>query len=222
MRQPFVFEMKCVMFDFDGTLGNTLPMAIEAFRAAIRETTGRVLSDGEITAAFGPSEEGTIMKLVPDRAAEVIELYMKKYAELHPSMCPAPFGGIKDLIGDIKKSGVLCALVTGKGPRPLAISLGEFGLTNCFDAVETGRPDAPSKPECMRRVLKKFNLTPGEALYVGDASTDVEDAREIGCPVASAAWAETADPETLERVNGGMVFYSVAALRDYLTRVGLI
>ena len=45
--------MKCLIFDLDGTLGNTLPLCIAAFKQAIEPLAGRSLSDAEIIATFG-------------------------------------------------------------------------------------------------------------------------------------------------------------------------
>ncbi|MGQ1947507.1 HAD family hydrolase [Geofilum sp. OHC36d9] len=59
-------KIKAVIFDLDGTLGNTIPLCIEAFRKSIEPLIGKKLSDQEITSTFGPSEEGTIKVLVSD------------------------------------------------------------------------------------------------------------------------------------------------------------
>ena len=55
-----------VLFDLDGTLGNTLPVCIGAFRRAVEPFAGREVSDAEIVATFGPSEEGTVHVLAPE------------------------------------------------------------------------------------------------------------------------------------------------------------
>ena len=58
--------LKAVIFDFDGTVCDTLPLCIAAFRKSIEPLAGRRFSDQEITATFGPSEEGTIRALIPE------------------------------------------------------------------------------------------------------------------------------------------------------------
>mgnify|MGYP001789072824 CR=1 FL=1 len=52
-------KIKAVIFDLDGTLGNTLPLCIQAFRQSVEPLINRSISDAEIIATFGPSEEGT-------------------------------------------------------------------------------------------------------------------------------------------------------------------
>jgi beta-phosphoglucomutase-like phosphatase (HAD superfamily) len=83
-------KIKAVIFDLDGTLANTLPLCIQAFRESLQPLIQRYLSDEEIIATFGPSEEGTIMALAPDYYDEGVSAYLHLYSSLH-SMCPAPF-----------------------------------------------------------------------------------------------------------------------------------
>lgn len=96
--------LKAVLFDFDGTVGNTLPLCIAAFQKAITPLAGRSFSEREIVATFGPSEEGSIRALIPQFYEQGVEGYLHYYRELH-SMCPAPFPGIPELLGDPEEMG---------------------------------------------------------------------------------------------------------------------
>jgi phosphoglycolate phosphatase/pyrophosphatase PpaX len=207
---------KCVIFDLDGTIGDTLPMAVTVFRDVFWELTGGYVSDEEITKHFGPSEEGTLRGIVPGKVREGLALYLKYYGELHNRMCPKPFDGVRELIAEIKRRDVVCALVTGKTRRSLDISLEKFGMTDTFDAIETGIAERPTKVEGMRRVLEKFGVAPEEAVYVGDTPGDIAAAKEVSCHIASAAWASTANRGALEKMNPGMVFDDVETLAEYL------
>jgi phosphoglycolate phosphatase-like HAD superfamily hydrolase len=131
-------------------------------------------------------------------------------------MCPKPFDGLRELVAEIRRRDAVCALVTGKGRVSLDISLEKFRMTDAFDTVETGIAERPTKVEGISGVLEKFGVTPGETLYVGDAPGDITAARESSCHVASVAWASTAEPEILEKMNPGMVFYDVKTLAGYL------
>jgi phosphoglycolate phosphatase len=56
-----------------------------------------------------------------------------------------------------------------------------------------------SKAGALRQLLKKNNLRPEEAVYIGDELRDIQAARSIGLPVIAVAWgfAHTADLEAL-------------------------
>ena len=54
--------IKTAIFDFDGTLADTIPLCREAFRRAIQKLDGRILTDEEIERQFGPDDLGDIQK----------------------------------------------------------------------------------------------------------------------------------------------------------------
>ncbi len=95
---PFAMQtIKAVIFDFDGTLANTIPLCIEAFRKAVEPYVQRPLSDEEIVSTFGPDEAGSIRKLAPQQYREATRDFMQHYEALH-SMCTSPFDGITGLL----------------------------------------------------------------------------------------------------------------------------
>jgi len=205
-----------VIFDLDGTLANTLPMGIAAFRRAIEPLAGRTLTDAEIVATFGPSEEGTIRALAPAHYDAGVADYLRHYEALH-HMCPDLFPDMRELLADLKARGVRLGLVTGKGAQSAWFSLRRFGLENTFEAVETGDPTGPRKAEGIRRILAGWGMEPAEAVYVGDSPTDVTAAREAGVAVAGAAWAETTDRELLAAEKPDALLATVGELKGWLS-----
>ena len=190
-------KIKAVIFDLDGTLANTLPLCIKAFRQSVEPLINRSVSDTEIIETFGPSEEGTIMALAPAYYEKGIADYLSFYEALH-TMCPAPFDGITALLSTLKNKGVQIAMVTGKGKHSTAISLKYLMLDSFFDIVETGSPNGPRKGEGIKVILELLkDIHRDEVIYVGDAPGDIIASREAGIPVIAAAWAETAEPEKL-------------------------
>lgn len=207
--------MKCIIFDLDGTIGNTLPLCIAAFKQAIEPLAGKVLSDKEIIDTFGPSEEGTIQALIPDYYEQGIEDYLRHYRDLH-IMCAAPFEGIKEILDYAKDRSIRLALVTGKGERSTKITLDMFGIRSYFEAIETGSPHGPSKVQGIRSVLKQLGVSPADSIYVGDAPSDISASKEAGVPIVSAAWAETAETEKLQMLQPDKLFTTIQAFRQYI------
>lgn len=204
-----------VLFDLDGTLGNTLPVCIGAFRQAIEPFAGRPLSDAEIIATFGPSEEGTVHVLAPGHAAEALASYLHHYAILHNS-CPEPFPGVSELLTDLQRKGVRLALVTGKGRGSADISLERLRLARFFEYIEVGSPLGPRKADAIREILARWGMAPTDAIYVGDAPSDVPAARKAGVYAIAAAWADSADPEQLADENPDALFRTIADFEAWL------
>jgi len=70
-------------------------------------------------------------------------------------------------------------------------------------------------------VLEQWGLPPDRVAYVGDATYDMQAAKEVGLIALAAAWAETADASALRGMEPAVVFSSVddfAAWIDAHTR----
>lgn len=208
--------VKALLFDLDGTLANTLPLCITAFRRAIEPLANRTFTDQEIIATFGPSEEGTIQALIPDFYAEGLANYISNYKQLH-AMCPTPFDGIVSLLKDCKNLGIHLGLVTGKGPQSTVISLDYLKLNSYFEFVETGWIHGPRKVAGITAILSQWPDVPKEqAWYVGDAPSDIIASRQAGVPVISAAWATTTNVEELAALGPNQLFTSIGELGKWV------
>jgi phosphoglycolate phosphatase-like HAD superfamily hydrolase len=207
--------IKNIIFDLDGTIADTLPLCIAAFKKSIEPLLGAEVSEEQIIATFGPSEEGTIRKLIPQHKSEGVKAYLGYYQDLH-NTCPAPFPGIRELLGELKGKGVQLAMVTGKGIHSTLISLEQFGLQDDFTVLETGSPEGPDKVNGIRNVLVRLNANVEDSIYVGDAPSDITACREAGIRIAAAAWAATANQDALKPLNPDWIFYSVQEFEEWL------
>jgi len=209
-------RIKAVIFDLDGTLADTLPLCIKAFRQSVEPLLNRPVSDAEIIATFGPSEEGTIMALAPDHYDKGVADYLHFYENLQ-GMCPVPFEGMKELLQTLHEKGVRIAMVTGKGKHSTVISLKHFELTHFFEAIETGSPKGARKAEGIQIILDGLRgINNDEVIYVGDAPSDIIASRKAGIPVVAAAWAGTAEPEKLKALHPDELFYSIKGFAAWL------
>ena len=113
-------KIRLVAFDLDGTIGDTIPLCIKAFKEAVAPYIGHELSDDDVIRTFGLNEQGMIASLVdaPYKECALADFYTF-YKNLHEQLCPRPFPGIRELITDLKQSGIIVALVTGKGAKSI-------------------------------------------------------------------------------------------------------
>jgi pyrophosphatase PpaX len=204
-----------VIFDLDGTLTDTLPIAFSAFRAAVAQFTRRQFTDEELIGFFGPTEEGILRRVLPHGWERCFEVYLDEYTSRHAG-CSTPFPGMTGVLDLLKARGVPLGLVTGKAPRAVAITLKYVDISHYFDAIEMGSPEGGVKPQALRRVLDKWCVDVSCVAYVGDATSDMEAANEIGLIAIGAAWAVTADAATLEASGAHVVFTRPGQLFDWV------
>ena len=62
--------IRLVAFDLDGTIGDTIPLCLAAFREATTPYVDHELSDDEIARTFGLNEEGMINQVVSGDSRE--------------------------------------------------------------------------------------------------------------------------------------------------------
>lgn len=204
-------SIAALIFDMDGTLGDTIPSILTAFRETFARFGGRIYTDDEIMTMFGPSEEGIISRYVPSDVYELaLQYFLDRYAHLHADQ---PFPGIRELMGYLQERGVRIAVVTGKGPKTAAISMRVYGLERYIDRLETGSAHGAVKPELIRRVLNCWRLPADQVAYVGDAQSDMADARTVGVLPLGAAWSQ---PASITEADTPYRFTSVESLKSWL------
>lgn len=209
-------ELRCVIFDMDGTLTRTNPLIFASFNHVAEKYLGCRLSDREIIALFGPPEEGGLERLLgPERVAGAMEDLCMYYREHHDRLADA-HDGVHDVLELLKTRGVRLAVFTGKGNRTAAITLEALGMAQAFELVVSGSDVTRHKPdpEGIRTVLERFGVDAGGALMVGDGVADVKASRAAGVRVAAALW-DSYDPEGVLRAGPDIVFHTVDEMHGW-------
>jgi HAD superfamily hydrolase (TIGR01549 family) len=200
-----------VIFDFDGTLADTLPLCFQAFREVLKPRLGREVSDAEIRRRFGPDEEGVLRQFIPDSVNESLESYLLTYEQLH-SVYPIAIPGITPMLDRLVNRGLRLAVVTGKGPRSAAVSLDHLALAKYFSLVDAGTPAGERKPASIAKVLAHWGFPPQDVAYVGDTAVDMHAAKTAGVVPLGAAWLPATQSAELQRAGAAEVFSDPQAL----------
>ena len=207
--------IKMVAFDFDGTIADTIPMCIEAFKKAISPYAGHKLTKHEILQTFGLNEIGMVKAVVKDNWKLALQDFYFYYEKMHNS-CMEPFPQICDLIKYLKEKNVIVALITGKGQKSCDISLKKLGMENYFSDIMVGDEIRLNKAESILKLLKKYSIKNDEFYYVGDALSDVTSCREVSVTCLSAAWSDSVDLEELKKINPTYIFNNISGLKIFL------
>ncbi|MDD3153466.1 MAG: HAD hydrolase-like protein [Victivallaceae bacterium] len=211
-------KYKALLFDFDGTVADTYDLCVESFRLTLLEALGKELSRAEITAHFGYNEEGVLRRFLgEERARETMPLLLTHYRTLMQQRNAAPFPGVRELLMQSRKQGYRIALATGKSKATTDISLDCYAWGDLFECVTTGSPLTQSKTGTMKQALTLLNVSPEEALYIGDAPSDVTSARGVPMRIAGAGWAASTDISLLKKAEPDYLFASIAELSQFLS-----
>lgn len=208
--------MKAIIFDFDGTLANTLPICYDAFQNVFKKFDNKDLSSEEIKAMFGPSETGIIREnLINSNKEQAIEWYYQKYLENHCYLVNRNVE-IDKMIKHLKDHGIKLGIVTGKA-RSLDISLKALQMNQLFDVIVTGDDVIHPKPhpEGIIKALSLLSVENKEAMYVGDSDADIQAGIEANVHTVGVQWLQ--DYQTFEfKIEPHSFFSSVKHFVDFL------
>lgn len=189
-KKEDVIVIKAVIFDFDGTLADTLPVCFLAFESVFKKFDNKEVTSEEIKAMFGPSETGIIREnLKNNNYDEAIELYYEVYRERHENIVQNN-DDINTLLKLLKTNGYKLGIVTGKARRSLDISLDCLGLNYFFDVIITGDDVEFPKPhpEGIYKALEYLDVLPNEAVFLGDSDADIMAGKQANVLTIGVHW----------------------------------
>lgn len=177
-------EIKAVIFDFDGTILESMDVKTRAFTALFRDYPDKV---GEVVALHtshgGMSRFEKFERIYQDilnqpLSEEKKQELSRQFSEyVYQGVLAAPFvEGAKDFLEKYYQR-VPFFIASGTPDGEIKSLVKERGLEQYFKDV-LGSP--AKKSEIILKILKDFKFLPQEVIFVGDAIDDCEAAKEAG------------------------------------------
>lgn len=172
---------RLLVFDWDGTLMDSIGTIVACTQATIRELELGELPEPTIRGTIGLGLRETIDILSPgcDDAlyGRILDSYRRHWASTFREM-PLLFAGVDEMLGELAADGYLLAVATGKSRRGLDYALDQTGLGAVFHATRTA-DEAYSKPhpQMLLDILDELGVLAGETVMIGDTTYDLEMAR---------------------------------------------
>ena len=209
---------RLVLFDFDGTLADTVPVITRTARRVLLEHGLTDETLGDLTRLVGPpfpQAYSLVYGFSAEEAAQITEEYRAIYRSLGAEAWPL-FDGVRELLEALRAAGRLTAVASSKRMELVQVALADNGVTDLFDVRLGKASDAvSSKAGLIERALDELGVSPDEAVMVGDRHHDVEAAAEVGVPCVGVTYGGASLPGELERAGACAVVDTV----DELARV---
>ena len=128
---------------------------------------------------------------------------------------------VNSTLNNIKKLGLKLGLITDAPSREAWTRLYSVKIHNSFDKVVTSDDTNTFKPnpEPVNLILKYFNISPNEAVMVGDwPERDLDGARSVGIKTAFAKYGASDLNEEQYR-NSDVILNSISEIFDYVNLV---
>lgn len=200
---------KCVIFDLDGTLLNTLDDLADSCNYVLRknglaehetEKYKKFIGNGIpklIERALGDNYEESLYKRVFDEFCS--------YYGMHKNDKTKPYNGITELLQQLKKKDIICIVVTNKAQYAAEPIVKKY-FGNLIDRTYGDTFDKPKKPDpyWVNKALSDFSVSKSDSVYVGDSGVDICTALNSGLLPIGVLWGFRDKSELLE--NGAEAF----------------
>ena len=210
---PAAGRLRAVLFDFDGTLGDSYP----AIAASVNHVRGLhdlpPLTVEEVKRHVGRGAGHLLAHTVPVGDAEA---NAAAYRAHHPSVLHSGtrlLPGAAELLRLLHGRGLRLGVCSNKPvafTRDLATYLGVAPLLDVVLGPEDVARPKPA-PDMLLAALQRLNVAADAALYVGDMSVDVQTARAAGVAVWVVATGSE-DRDALVRAHPDRLFAGLEEL----------
>ncbi|MFC0269390.1 HAD family hydrolase [Kushneria aurantia] len=186
---------RLIIFDWDGTLMDSVPRIVDCMQRAARDVGWLPLSDAAVRDIIGLGLPEAIARLCPgidsERAERLRARYSHHFVAADTKEAPMPFfsgveAGLEQLA---REPDVQLAVATGKSRRGLDRIFTERGCGHWFDASRTAdltrsKPD----PLMLEELLATLGVPLEEAVMIGDSVHDLGMAQALGMDRVAVSW----------------------------------
>ncbi len=209
--------IRAVLFDFDGTLGDSYP-AITASVNHVRALHGLPpLSEPEVRRHVGRGGGYLLQHTVP---AGSLEANTAAYRAHHPSVLREGtrlMPGAAEALRALHERGLLLGVCSNKPVDFTRELVAYLGVASYLDVV-LGPEDVPNPkpaPDMLRAGLSRLRVSAQQALYVGDMTVDIQTARAAGVSVWVVPTGSD-EIETLRQANPDRLLHNLGELPELL------
>jgi phosphoglycolate phosphatase len=208
-----VVKYKLAIFDFDGTLADTLPWFGHVLNGVAKTFRFKTVNAQESDLLRGKGAREILQYLgIPGWKLPFIARHVRSLMAKDIEMVRL-FSGANRMLRKLSESGVMLAVVSSNAEDNVRFVLGADTSTLVrYYACEASMFGKSAK---FRTILRKSNLRPSDAIYIGDEIRDFEAARQEGLSFGAVAWGYTR-AETLAALSPRFMFTSVDEIADKL------
>lgn len=186
--------IKGIVFDFDGTLANTLPLIFACYDYSTEKVLGKKADRAPFLETFGLPLTVCLTSIFgKEMGSRICDAY-RAYQQRHHDELIRPFPKVKETLEQLRQLHIPMAVVTSKTTATCLRGARCLGIDSYFvtvigsDIVTHPKPDA----EPTRMALERLGTLPEETLCVGDAPFDIMSGRAAGCKTVAVEYTQVA------------------------------
>ena len=186
--------IKLIIFDFDGTLGDTRANIVLTMRQTLERLGYAVPDEDTIAATIGVPLEKGFEQMLPGISPADVALCARTYREIFENnrrlLIPKLFPQVKETLAALKDAGFVLTIASSRSFRSLNEFLRDMGIAPFVsyvlgaDTVTRAKPH----PEPVLRTMADLGFTAGETLVVGDMPVDIRMGKGAGAHTCAVTY----------------------------------
>ena len=207
-----------VLFDFDGTVYDTVEGITKSVRYALRKR-GMDAELETLRCFAGPPLEDMFMErfaFTREQAGQAARDFRERYVPVGVYES-RPFPGLRELLLQLREGGLRLGLSTSKPQKLAEELLRRSDMLSLFDAICGAGDDGAgnAKWQVIERAMAALGASAEETVLVGDTKYDVAGAHRLGIPCIGVGYGYAA-PGELETAGADAIVPDLGALRKLL------
>ena len=210
-------NIQLIIFDFDGTLGDTRRNIVTTMQMTIAEIGLPCRSDAECASTIGLPLYGCFEKLFPNTDKRIfqqcVETYRRIFQENMQTIKPQTFPKVVETLSALKEKGLTLAIASSRSHASLVELTHDLGISNVISYM-IGSDDANKakpNPEPVLNILEALGYKACLTLVVGDMDVDILMGANAGTKTCGVTYGNGTKKE-LEEVGADYVINSIDEL----------
>ena len=185
---------KLAIFDFDGTLVDSVNDVVISFNKALSMYDFPTLTREDFIGYLGGNIDEIVSLALRDKnTPENIELIKKVYLNFYESSkkeATVPFEGAHETLRRLQQNNVSLAINSNRFTYSIEYFVSKFFSDIDFVSIEGHEMDFPSKPDPygVNKIMEEVGAGLNEAIYIGDSIKDIETAENAGMDCVIVKW----------------------------------
>ena len=200
--------MKYIIFDFDGTIGDSQSLIVKTLQDTMRARKLEVKSDEACAKTIGLRLDEALVSLFGMSAEEGMECaatYREIFLDNKKTMIVQPFPHVIDTLRELHRRGYILGMASSRNHCSLDGYVHQMQLEDIFSSIVAGDDVEHVKPapdmvfKALGEMLgmknpvtsveaEKFKDILAETLVVGDMNFDVDMAHHAGCKACAVTY----------------------------------
>lgn len=182
--------VELLIFDFDGTLADSLPLALAAVQKMLVKLGYPVKTIAEITTHVGWGEKQLISGSIGSTDEQKVKLARETYFNLYREELKniLLFPHLKETLEHFRDKTMI--VLSNKRLEFIQLILEQHKVARLFKEILGEDNSACLKPDpgVVLELLKKYQVKPERALLVGDMTIDIETGKNAGIKTCAVTY----------------------------------